>query len=407
LPGRLPLATPSRASTAKPFRPLSQRSACRVQWVASVTSEQVESDRSAPALVAVSRRITPGTPRLRAQAGAGGVHIRVEGIQGPPTANVALFRTQSEMLVSDLDLMGPPVVDAGSPAWTVTDNVFTLTDAVAPSWRTYYYRAVAFGPNDPIHGRLPGRSGPSGMVDVIIPPPDPPDLQPIEQLVTSSGTLVRIRVRSLAETRITPFGVHHIQFLTVNRSTPFPTQTEHAAADLNVIPGTPSPAVEAAGTVTRGPRDATGRWLYESYVPVGDDEVIVRMTDPLGRVTEQRAALASTSPLPDLTGFDGRAILCLLTVRVKSNAPITVPFVGVYLLQLFDITGGVNNLLASAQLHTIGTTRTFGSFWRSGPDADGRYTYSITLGIMAGSVNRVRVRLTDPGGQFSEVEGSV
>ena len=375
--------------------------------VASVTSEQVESERSDPLFVAVARRLTPGTPRLRARAEADGVHIRVEGVPGAPTAGVALFRTQSDVLMVEADLMGPPVMDADNPAWTVADNVFTLTDPVTPSWRPYFYRAAAFGPNDAANGRLPGRSGPSGAIDVFVPPPDPPDLQPIEQEMTVDGTLVRIHVRSLAETRVTPLGVHRIEFLTVDRSTPAPTQTEHARANLNVIPAIPATPVEAAGTVRRGPKDTDGRWLYESYVPAGDDEVLVRMIDPLGRVTEQRAALTTTPPGPDLTGFDGRAILCLLTVRARSSAPINIPIFGTFEIALFNITGGANTLMASAQLHTIGTTRTFGSFWRSGPDADGRFTYSITLTITPGSVNRVRVRLTDPLGQFSDVEGDV
>ena len=143
---------------------------------------------------------------------------------------------------------------------------------------------------------------------------------------------------------------------------------------------------------------------------MGDDEVIVRLIDPLGRVTEQRAVLTTTPPPPpppDLTGFDGRAILCLLTVRARSNEPINVPFFGSYKIELFNITGGSNTLMASAQLHNIGTTRTFGSFWRSGPDADGRFIYTITLAIIPGSVDRVRVRLTNPLGEFSDVEGDV
>jgi hypothetical protein len=378
--------------------------------VASVTAEQVESERSAPMLVAVSRRITPGTPRLHARAEADGIHIRVESVPEAPAAGVALSRTQSDVLAVDLDLMGPPVVDPDSAAWTIAANVFTLTDAVSPSWRPYYYRAVAFGPNDAANGRLPGRSGPSGAVDVLIPPSDPPDLQPIEQLMTASSTLVRIHVRSLAETRVTPLGVHHIEFLTLDRSVPVPTPTLHARADLNVIPATPASPAEEAGTVTRGPRDVNGRWLYESYVPADDNEVIVRMIDPLGRVTEQRAPITSTPPPPpppDLTGFDGRAILCLMTVRVSSNEPINVPFFGSYKLELFNITGGANTLMASALLHTIGTTRTLGRFWRSGPDANGRFIYTITLTIIPGSVQRVRVRLTNPVGEFSEVEGDV
>jgi hypothetical protein len=286
--------------------------------------------------------------------------------------------------------------------------VFTLIDAVTPSWRPYYYRAVAFGPNDPTNGRLPGRSGPSGAIDVTLPPPDPPDLQAIDQLVTAGGTLVRIRVRSLAETRITPLGVHRIEFLTVDRSTPIPTQTQHAASPLNLIGAIPSPAVEAVGTVTRGPRDGTGRWLYESYVPMDDDEVIVRMIDPLGRVTEQRAPIVEPPPpLPDLTGLRVRVFFFRLNVRVLSSAPIMPPLVGVFLLELFDITGGSEDLLASAQLHNITTTPKTGRWWRSGPDANGRYTYSITLGIAPGGVDRVRVRLTGPNGQFSELEDSV
>jgi hypothetical protein len=377
--------------------------------VASVTAENIESARSAPALVAVSHRITPGAPRLQARVGAGGVHIRVEGVPGPPIAGVALFRTSSQILVSELDLMGPPIVEMDSPAWTVMDNVFTLIDTALPSWRPYYYRAVAFGPNDPSNGRLPGRSVASGVIDVMIPPSDPPDLQAIEQLVLTNGALVRIRVRSLAETRVTPLGVHGIEFLTVNTSTPIPVQTRHAASPLNLIGTLASPPVETVGIVTRGARDGDGRWLYESYVPTGDAEVIVRLMNPLGRVTEQRAVLSTTPPGPDLTGLDASAINNLLNVRVLSKAPITVPIVGAFQLDLFDITGGANTLLASAKLHNIGTTPVVGSFWRSGPDADERHTYSITLNITPGSVNRVRVRLTmtEPFGDFSELEDSV
>jgi hypothetical protein len=194
----------------------------------------------------------------------------------------------------------------------------------------------------------------------------------------------------------------------VNRSTPIPTQIEHARANLNVIPAIPSPAAEAVGTVTRGPRDGDGRWLYESYVPIGDDEVIVRMIDPLGRVTEQRAPVADVPPpLPDLTGLRVRMFFLRLNVRVLSSAPIFPPLVGEFLLELFDITSGAEDLLALAALHDITTTPKTGRWWRSGPDANGRYTYSITLAIGLGSIDRVRVRLTDPSGRFSELEDSV
>jgi hypothetical protein len=125
-------------------------------------------------------------------------------------------------------------------------------------------------------------------------------------------------------------------------------------------------------------------------------------------VTEQRAALTTLLPGPDLTGFDGRAVLCLLTVRARSSAPVNIPIFGTFEIALFNITGGANTLMASAQLHDIGTTRTLGSFWRTSvPDADGRHTYTITLTITPGSVSRVRVRLTDPLGQFTDVEGDV
>jgi hypothetical protein len=126
--------------------------------ISAISAEQVESALSSAVLVAVPQRITPGTPRLRAHPKAGSVEIVVEPGPGAAPAGIALFRVNATSPPPDVDSMGPPVFAPGDAVWQISGGNFHLTDPVIPSWRPYFYRAVAFGPDDPDHGRRSGRS---------------------------------------------------------------------------------------------------------------------------------------------------------------------------------------------------------------------------------------------------------
>jgi len=135
--------------------------------ISAMSAEQVESALSSAVMVAVPQRITPGTPRLRARPKAGGgVEIVVEPGPGSAPAGIALFRVNATSPPPDVDSMGPPVFAAGDAAWQISGGIFRLTDPVIPSWRPYFYRAVAVGPDYPDHGRRSGRSKAAGPVDV-------------------------------------------------------------------------------------------------------------------------------------------------------------------------------------------------------------------------------------------------
>jgi hypothetical protein len=112
---------------------------------------------------------------------------------------------------------------------------------------------------------------------------------------------------------------------------------------------------------------------------------------------------------PDLTGLRVRRVdvFNLLQVSVHSSAPTTKPQVGAYVLELLKERASGTELLARARLHEIGTRPTFNGFVRSGPDAEGRSTYSITRTESLGPTERVLVRLTDPNGLQSELRGGL
>ncbi len=395
--------------------------------IAGLTTEQVEGPRSPALLVAVPRRITPAAPRVRARVlevlpqvgdapGVVRVAVRVESGGDPPPAAVELYRTGARSLSADENLMGPPVALPTDPRWIVEDTDgdgiperFLLEDTFTASWRPLFYRAIGLGPDDRANGRLPGRSRPSAAIEVLAPPIVPPDLQPPGQQFLTGG-LVRVRFRSRAEVRPSTLGVHQLEVFTVDRSTPLPTPHLHAGLPQQDVPPTPTPSAPAAGTLTRGAvADAAGRFLYEAFVPAGEEELLLRLTDPLGRQSEQRAPLATEPPPPrppDLVDLRVRRQLAQVLVSVRSSVPTRRPLARAFVLELIDPTP-TEQLLARALVHEIRTTPVSNAWFRSDlPDVERRHTYQIRL-TGALLLDQVLVRLTDPDGLRSELRRSL
>jgi hypothetical protein len=269
---------------------------------------------------------------------------------------------------------------------------------------------VAFGTNDPAAGLLPGRSRSSPAAEVLLAPPGPPDLQPV--LLTllrpdaAGVTLYRVRVRSSAEIRVSPVGVHHLEILTVNRASVRPEETLHAAAELPAVPPLDPAAPPAPGSLARdvsAGADEAGRWLYQSFVPKQDAEVVVRLTDPLGRVSEQRAPLGDP---PDLEVVEAHFVATGLRVIFRSAAPIVQPPLGAFVVQVLDATTPSAVLLGQASLHEIGPgTRPF--VRGDAPGAGGRFAYRFLHPAAPGTVRQVLVRLVEPFGLTSQLRRKV
>jgi len=414
-----------------------------VYFCTTLTENQVESEPSGVIFVAVPNRITPGAPSLQVRRvrnttpgsepppGFHRIHVRVEPGVGPPPAGVELYRTRSKLLSEDIDAMGPPVADQADAGWTVIFReepdlshipvAFTREENVPSSWFPYFCRSVAFGEKNPGNGILPGRSLPSPAINISLPPDEPPDLQSIVLDMSSDRSLFRVRVRSSAEIRITPLGTHRMIIFTVRRVAPTPEEfeagglsslireTEHVRTALPSIAEITTPA-ETPGAITRSDLDSNGRWQYQSFVPTDDDEVVVRLIDPLGRISEQKALLIEP-PLPippDLVDLRGVAVVFWLRVTFRSAAPVTQPPRGAYILELFNDDGLTPIRLDIARLHEIETGPQFGRFSRTpAPDPEGRYTYGIIRNMFSGLVSRVLVRLTDPDGLTSELRSAV
>jgi hypothetical protein len=380
--------------------------------ISAMSAEQVESPLSNTVLVAVPQRITPGTPRLRARPKAGGgVEIVVEPGPGSAPVGISLFRVNATSPPPDVDSMGPPVFAPGDAAWQVSGGIFRLTDPVIPSWRPYFYRAVAVGPDDPDHGRRSGRSKAAGPVDVFVPPSTPPDLTALTQTVTPDN-LVQTTFRSSADTKRSPIGAHHLSVSTIDLSGGVPVEHLQADADLpDIAPLTP-PVPEAPGQILRGTRDAAGRFLYEVFVPKGDTDLRVRLVDPAGRASELRAPLTTASPQPpDLQDLKANVTVgfpsSTLRASVRSSAPTGKPPTGAFLLELIGAGPAGKRLLARATLDSIGTAPGTGKFVRSGPGPDHRFTYSIILNIGPLRLTVVAARLTDPNNLRTELSVSV
>jgi hypothetical protein len=379
--------------------------------VTSVTSEQIESARSAPIIVAVSRRVTPGAPRLRVEPDrGGGLRVRVETGLGAPPTTVELFRTTSEVLASDIDLMGPPVAGRNDPRWTTllapdgSVQSLVLVDQVTQSWRPYLYRAIAFGPDDAAHGRLAGASRPSAVAGATAVPSIPPDLDSVVQTIVPGQAMAQVQLRSAAEFRASRLGAHRLEVLTVNTSGVRPVTTRHLQVELPTVPLANGVASQQPGVITRTPPGPDGRCQYATFVPTTDRELVVRVIDPRGRVTESAVELIKPPPPepPDLVDLQARIVRNALTVSVRSAAPITRPASGEFSLELFE-TRPVRKSLVRARLHEIQTTPATGRLVRSGPGADHRFTYSIQLPAPTPPIQEIVAVLTDPSGLSSDL----
>jgi hypothetical protein len=385
---------------------------------AAVTSQQVESERMTPTLVGVSTRVTPAAPQLtvRRLGDTNQVMIRVRRGDATLIGGLSLHRTNFDGFTDDVDLMGPSVADPDDIRWQFDEitGEFVLVDTVNPGWRPCYYRVVAFGIHDPDNGLLAGRSLPSNLAEILIPPGDPV-LSTVE-VAPQGATLMRAVIRTAAEVRRTTAGDHRLEFLLRNLGaiTPgLPRDLRLAQATLTAIAARPEAIVP--GQIYRGERNAAGEFEYETFFDTNlatpTHVLIVRITDPLGRVTEQQLGFGSgtaAAPPPsapaslDLVNLELVATKTGHRLSIQSSESIEAPS---FTLELYTVgIKGKPTLIVRENLHEISTIAIAGHFLRSRrSDANHRFTYQFTFNTPLDPRTIYIVRLISPKGLQHEL----
>ncbi len=246
---------------------------------------------------------------------------------------IDLYRTRVAEAAIDLDTMGPPVasVSGSSSTVTVTPTVsgnpgenqpLGRVDGIDPvpgSWQPVYYRAVAWAADDPTRGQYGGRSQPSTIRQVVVPPAGNPDLAPLVVTTPMGGTPhVRIDTVTGAPVAPTPLGPHRVEAEVIV------TQDDGTSELLFRYPAPPvpgsapdtdfdhcpqiAPAANASG-LWRDPSTGTSTDLHLQIARAAfTDQLAVRLrvTDPLGRLTEQVVTVPPTDPVspPDITNVN-------------------------------------------------------------------------------------------------------
>lgn len=248
--------------------------------------------------------------------------VRVRTKPGAPVTRVDLHRVRVPDAAVELDTMGPPLarIEGSAAPFTVTPTVSDVPgeaqaigtiaglDPVEGSWRRVFYRAVAWAGDDPTRGRYGGRSKPSALREVIVPPAGAPDLAALAWH-WPGGALgdAQIETTTLAPLPPTPLGPHRLRADVLvehddGRAEKLYSRPAAPGGDdrLDQLPATPpAPGAhglwQGAGTLP----GQTALYLLARRAST-DDRLKVRLLliDPLGRATERVLDVPPGSPLP-------------------------------------------------------------------------------------------------------------
>ncbi len=314
--------------------------------------------------------VAPSPPRLEvarvfdAGASAFAASVRVTTAPGVPVGRVDLHRVRVEAAAVEVESMGPPIarISASTPPFTVTPTVSAVRgeaqligtvrglDPVPGSWRTVYYRAVAWGVDDAARGLYAGRSDASAVRSVVVPPAGPPDVEALTWR-SGAGTSVVVDSATLAPVDPTVLGPHRVQAEVVARHPDGTSETILRHPTPPVPPAPPDPDADRLESVPVG---AGVLWREATQAPVtpggpartplhlsvprtsADDELAVRLrvTDPLGRLTE-RTLTVPPGPVvqppdlidPDIFTIVGRGTVLTVATSVPDTDGLGRPYV--------------------------------------------------------------------------------
>jgi hypothetical protein len=372
------------------------------------------SNASAFVVVTVPQKPEPARPQvLRAawqppldtqvsppQAGAARAELLI--VQPPPeSAPVTayeVYRTLDPAKSGDYRLMRPlhrlegPVFDVTLPGFENTAGVENrpVTRYIDPTvdlWKTYYYRVVARAPGEN-GGTVGMRSEASALAQVTTLSGSPPEAPENISVIRSAGP-DRIEVSFNAAAPTTTAGDFQFDLIRLRDGSRI-ILTKSAAANARQGAGTDDYLlVVDGGEITM------------------DDEMIIRVTDPLGQSTESDP-FSERQP-PDLVDLQVNRFFGFLNVVVRSAAPTSLAVDGPFTLELFTLIAPTAadpdpspELRLSENLHDI-SGGGFAGWIRSGPDGDGRFRYRAFISAGGFDLDAVIVRLTHPNGLFTEL----
>ncbi|MCB5185577.1 hypothetical protein LG201_10220 [Methylobacillus gramineus] len=280
----------------------------------------------------------PAAPNYRAR-----LLIGTRADSGARPTRIDIYRVRVDDAARRLDSMGAPIasLSATNASWKVSppltggDWIDSVSghDQPAGSWRTVWYRAVAWSADDPLRAVLKGRSQPSPAVSVLIPPAHAPDLSPLT--ISSPGgdpAWVLLSFSSSAPVSPTPIGPHTLSIsANVQGGVAMVEKTVRLDEVATAQPVTGSDVWRVDGT------SSSYSVLLRRAALSDSVSVIVRITDPLGRISEQSITVGAGSvlPLPSLSVIDAFFITGRGHVySFATNAPDTDGVTGIYRLYI-------------------------------------------------------------------------
>lgn len=296
--------------------------------------------------------------------------VRMRTKPGAAVARIDLHRVRVPEAAIDVDSMGLAIATiSGTVApFTVSPTVSSErgvaqtigtvrgVDPVAGSWKPVFYRAVAWAGSDDERGLFGGRSPSSVVRQVVVPPAEPPDLSALAWLLPD-GTLadMRIDASTLAPVPETALGAHRIMAEVLLTHDDGSTEVLYRFPPEPIAPAVPDAVadrLDRLGTAAPAP-GGSGLWRDEALPPAspgapgrtplhllarrpdfGDAlSARIRITDPLGRVTERTAQVPPGAPVvpPDIlnpshTTLAGRGTVLRFTTSVPDEDALGRPY---------------------------------------------------------------------------------
>jgi hypothetical protein len=312
---------------------------------------------------AAPQTVAPGPPALEVslagdgQAIAFAANVRVKTAAGARVSKVDLHRVRVADAAVSVDMMGPPVatISGSGGGFTVVATppgdpdsrsddgraqpIGTITgvDAVPGSWKPVFYRAVAWGTDDADRAQYGVRSQASVVRQVVVPPSAPPDLSVLAFVLPVAGSAnARVDFTTAAPVDPTTLGPHVLEAEVVATDPAGVSSTVDlvlAKAPLDEL-ATAEPGAGLSGLW----RDPTAGGVTPLHLlvrrsdPATTLRVRVRLTDPLGRLTERTLDVPVVPPVPPpdltdptLTNVAGGTILAF-TTTVPDTAPGGGPY---------------------------------------------------------------------------------
>lgn len=316
---------------------------------------------------AAPQTVAPGPPTLEVSLAGDGqavpyaANVRIKTAPGARVSKVDLHRVRVPDAATSVDTMGPPLVTItgsgggytvvatppGDPGSRSDDGreqpIGTITgiDAVPGSWKPVFYRAVAWGTDDADRGQYGVRSQSSVVRQVVVPPSAAPDLSTLTVVLPLAGSpTARIDVTTTAPVAPTVLGPHVLEagvVATDSAGTSSAVDLVVARAALDELP-----AAEPEDGLSGWWRDPMTGGVTPLHLLVRRSDpgtilrVRVRLTDPLGRITEHTAEVPVVPPVqpPDLTAPALTTVAGGTILAFTTSVPDTAPGLGPYRIEV-------------------------------------------------------------------------